>query len=135
VKRDLLAVPVSDARILARVDALLSELRAFRALYLDSVGIDADDAKLAELLREIQTWTKGDYAFSVSEVIAHARLTTATNLRAAIVSVIGELNKEAGKRLGQLLRRNAGRNVNGLRIHREGSDGAGAIWAITSCAE
>ena len=135
MKYDLLAAPLLDPGVLARLDAMLSELKAIRRLCLASAGADAGDVKLGELLHAIQAWTCGDYAFSVSEVIAHARLPAATDLRAAIVAIIGDLDAGAGKRLGQLLRRNAGRNVNGLQVRREGSDAAGAIWAIASYAE
>jgi hypothetical protein len=135
VRRDLLPGPLSDPGVLARLDAMLAELRALRKLYLTNIGVDADDGNLTELLHAIRDWTRGNYSFSVSELITHARLPAATNLRAAIIAAIGGLDAGAGKRLGQLLRRNACRNINGLQIRREGHDGAGAIWAITSYAQ
>ena len=129
-----MAAPVSDRGVLARLDAMLAELRGLLRRYVASVSEDIDDRKPAELLDAIRDWTRGAYCFTVSELIAHARLPAATTLRAAIVATIGVLDAAAGKRLGQLLRRNAGRNVNGLQIRREGRR-AGARWAITSYVE
>src|SRR3954453_21606251 len=91
--------------VVTRLDAMLNELRPLRRLYLGRVGADVEDAKLAELLRAIRDWTRGDYSFSVRELLEHASLPAATALRAAIVANIHELDGTAGKRLGQLLPR------------------------------
>lgn len=132
MKRDMFAVASRDSDVVTRLDAMLAELRALRRLYLAGVGADAEDAKLAELLHAIREWTRGDYAFSVRELLEYASLSAATAVRTASVANIRELDATAGKRLGQLLRKNTGRNINGLQIRREGSDSAGAIWTITS---
>ena len=130
MKRDVSADRLHDPGILGRLDTMLAELRELRRLYVQSSGTD-EDAALAELLREIQVWIGGDYCFSISELVAHAELPRATTLRGAIVAIIGDLNKGAGKRLGNLLSRNAGRTVNGLKIHRQGHDSRGTIWAVS----
>ena len=66
-------------------------------------------------------------AFSCSELIAHARLDAAHELRAALLRCVGALN---ARKLGRLLAPVEGRPIAGLRVVRIASDAHGVIWSL-----
>ena len=101
------------------------ELRALRA---DLAGrqrrlAPADRDALERLLPIIASTVAGR-VFGVAELAAHARLPSATALREALASIGGS------RKVGRLLARAAGADVNGLRVVRVGEDSAGALWSI-----
>ena len=98
----------------ARIDALCAE-RERRP---------PDEPAVRPLLHAIALAT-GGRKFTVAELFEHAEVVEP--LRDAIVDVVGEIN---GRRLGKLLRRLDGRELDGLRVARIGADREGISWCV-----
>jgi hypothetical protein len=92
----------------------------------------ADDA---ELLRAIAATSEGR-KFSVSELLLRAEVVLDPaedrRLRDAIVAALGEVN---GKRLGQLLRRVEGADIDSLCVARVGRARDGVSWRVATFAD
>ena len=69
----------------------------------------------------------GDLAFNARELVAHAR-TVGGPLAVA-------LGGRSARRVGKVLSRLIGQNINGWRIERVGADRDGAIYAAASVEE
>jgi hypothetical protein len=88
----------------------------------------------AELLRAIAATSEGR-KFSVAELLLRAEVVADRaedrRLRDAILGALGEVN---GKRLGQLLRRVEGADIEQLHVVRVGKGRDGIAWRIASSA-
>jgi hypothetical protein len=83
----------------------------------------ADRAVLSTVLPTIAA-TVGDRVFTVSELVAHAQLPAATELREAIATAGG------AHALGRLLKRGEHADVGGLALETLGVDRDGRMWRI-----
>ena len=117
---------VADFEILS---AILREVLALRAEVARAHDRRRSPAKLADaalsapLLHAIRDGERRVRRFSVAELLLHAavvaNLAADQRLHDAIVGAVGSLN---GRRLGKLLGRLEGRELDGLRIVRVGAD-------------
>jgi hypothetical protein len=122
-----------DERTHALLELVLAEVRALRAEI--AVRRDAPDRALdpahRAVLRAILPTIAGivaGRAFTVGELQGHARLAEFGALRAAIDRAGG------ANRLGRLLRRAAGCEIDGLRVEHVGVDRDGNVFTVASAA-
>jgi hypothetical protein len=122
-----------DERTHALLELVLAEVRALRAEI--AVRRDAPDRALdlahRAVLRAILPTIAGivaGRAFTVGELQGHARLAEFGALRAAIDRAGG------ANRLGRLLRRAAGCEIDGLRVEHVGEDREGLVFTVASAA-
>jgi hypothetical protein len=111
------------AAILEEQNALQEEVRSLRAA-LEERRRPAPDAAGEALLRAIWRHAKG-YSFGAAELIRHAALADAVELREAL----GGRNARA---LGRLLRRPEGRELAGLVLYREAEARDGLVWRVSA---
>jgi len=116
--------PTDEPEALALLRQILERLVAIEArLAVRKPEISAADAELVRRIAE----AVGARTFSGWEVVDHARLPGAADLRAAVVAAIGSENSQ---RLGKRLQRVEGQDVGGLRVVRVGVDRDGVLWRI-----
>jgi hypothetical protein len=127
------------ARLESLLELILAEVRGLRADLAASVPrprkpIAAYDRNDAELLRAIASTSEGR-KFSVSELLERVELVedraADRRLRQAIVAALGTVD---GRRLGQLLRRVEGADIEQLRVVRVGENRDGIAWRIATSA-
>ena len=111
--------------------AILVELRAIHAtLAAARPAASVNDDSAADLLRAIAATTQG-LKFTVSELLEHAEVVADRaadqRLHDAIITACGTVN---GRRLGKLLGRLEGRELEGLRIVRVGMGREGIAWRV-----
>ena len=82
------------------------------------------DARYAELVAAIRA-AIGDRVFSSAELIEHCDV--APELAVAITETVGGFNT---RKVGRVLRRVEGMDLDGLRVARIGSDSNGVTWQI-----
>jgi hypothetical protein len=110
-------------------DALLEVMRE---LVAEVKGLRADlaarrgptpDAQDEELLRVIAEHVE-HRVFSAAELVAHAALESAVQLREV-------LRGRNARKLGRVLMRLEGRALNGLVLYRNGEDRNGLVWRVS----
>lgn len=113
------------------LDDIRDDIRALRAdvaRLLSDSGTLGDDK--AALVSALDAATQG-LKFCVSELLLHAEVVADRSadlrLRAAIVAACGSIN---GRRLGKLLSRIEGKDVDGLKVVRVGTSRDGIIWQV-----
>jgi hypothetical protein len=121
VTNDTAAVLVTAmGQLTAAVDALRADLAAARPMR-------TDDAAAVALLREI-VHVLGDHVFCTVDLLQRVPSPDDERLRAAIVAACGSLSP---RRIGKLLRRYEGRDVERMRVVRTGRvEREGAVWQI-----
>lgn len=126
-----------NEELAARLDLLLkgqqrlfSEVAALRQAFETSrrrePSPQADTA--ADMLRAIRA-NCGEYVFTCADLVEHATLPAAEDLRAAIVTAVGSLSP---RRIGKALAALEGRDIGGLSVHRLGSGRDGVEWRVAS---
>lgn len=113
-------------QVLAEVRELRLELAALRS-DLAGHGSQADPAT-ADLLRAIES-ACGALPFTSSDLLAHAELPDCADLAVAIVACIGAAS---ARKLGKLLCRIEGVDVDGLAVHRVSEGRDGIVWRVAS---
>ena len=116
---------------------ILAELRGLRADMMAANELSSQRLTQpgeADLLRAIAATTEG-LKFTVSELLLHAEVVADRaadqRLHDAIVAAVGAIN---GRRLGKLLRRVEGSNIDGLCVIRVGADRDGVSWRVCGFA-
>lgn len=93
-------------------------------------GASNDNAALSTLLQAIAA-ASGGLKFTVAELLLHAEVVADRaadqHLHDAIVGAAGAIN---GRRLGKLLGRLEGTELDGLRVVRVGADREGITWRV-----
>jgi hypothetical protein len=121
------------AAVLALLAEIRDELRGLRTDLATSAprALTPIAAYDAELLRAISATSEGR-KFTVSELLETiSDRAEDRRLRDAIVSALGTVD---GRRLGQLLRRVEGVNIDSLCVARVGEGRDGIAWRIASSA-
>ena len=111
------ARPVLQADVLVQI---LDELRGIRRALERRHAPDTTAEKLLEAIHA----HAGARPFGASELIRHACLAGAAELREAI----GGMN---ARQLGRALRRIEGRELGGLILFRDGEDRTGLVWRVS----
>jgi hypothetical protein len=130
-----------DYRVLRRSDRkllseLIAEIRGLRADLAASAPrarepIAAYDADVVELLRAISSASEGR-KFTVSGLLETiSDRAEDRRLRDSIVAALGTVD---GRRLGQLLRRVEGADIDSLSVARVGEGRDGIAWRVASSA-
>ncbi|MBA3776979.1 MAG: hypothetical protein H0X11_11155 [Betaproteobacteria bacterium] len=124
---------MSDQLAVALLTQIRDELRAIHTtLAARRPAASVDDDSAADLLRAIAATTRG-LTFTVSELLEHAEIVADRaadqRLHDAIVAACGAVN---GRRLGKLLGRLEGRELDGLRVVRVGVGRDGIAWRVVA---
>ncbi|MEJ7669576.1 MAG: hypothetical protein WKH97_12740 [Casimicrobiaceae bacterium] len=126
-----------DRLAVALLTEIRDELRAIHALAAmgrpNFGGTDAEPPiTLADLLHAIAATTRG-LKFTVNELLEHAEVVADRaadqRLHDAIIAACGGLN---GRRLGKMLARLEGRELDGLRVVRVGVGRDGIAWRVVA---
>ncbi len=113
-----------------QIAADVRELRNDSARTKRRIGVSPRDADLLPTLVHAIYDARGDRLFSVGELMQAAEARQAHVLRDAIANVtIGAT--DAGKKLGQALRKAQSENLRVLHVVRVGEDKQGVIWQVT----
>jgi hypothetical protein len=119
------------ARLESLLELILAEVRALRRDLAASVVREPIVADYGELLRAIAVTSEGR-KFTVSELLETISDRSADQrLRAAIIGALGGIN---GRRLGHLLRRVEGSDIEQLRVVRVGAGRDGVSWRVATSA-
>lgn len=123
---------MSGEAILASLQAILGELRAVHAAIAGGRAAGRPDAADAELLRAI-AMSVGDHVFCAADLFDRVRPGPGSDpLQAAIVAATGDLS---ARKLGKLLRRIEGRNLDGFEVIRTGlAAREGLIWQVRAAS-
>ncbi|MBA3505913.1 MAG: hypothetical protein H0T80_09075 [Betaproteobacteria bacterium] len=124
---------MSDQLAVALLTQIRDELRAIHTtLAARRPAASVNDDSAADLLRAIAATTRG-LTFTVSELLEHAEIVADRaadqRLHDAIVAACGAVN---GRRLGKLLGRLEGRELDGLRVVRVGVGRDGIAWRVVA---
>lgn len=116
-------LPPAVEALLAQLVAEVRELRLAVEALSDRHGKGADAASVA-LLQAL--WSHaGPRPFGVTELVRHAALADAMELRVAL----GGMN---ARQLGRRLRHLEGRALDGLVLYRQGEDRHGLVWRVSA---
>ena len=114
------------------LEDVLAELRELRRVVDDLAArhgprmpFSAADVALVAAIHE----AVGPRPFCSWQLIDHAELQVSAALAEAIVDAIGALN---ARKLGKLLRRIEGQDVQGLRAERVAASREGLVWRVTA---
>ena len=128
------ATPSEAAELLALVRGIADDVRGIHATLADArPAVSAhDDSVFADLLCAVAATTQG-LKFTVSELLLHAEVVADRaadqRLHDAIITACGTVN---GRRLGKLLGRLEGRELDGLRVVRVGVGRDGIAWRVVA---
>jgi hypothetical protein len=110
---------------LALLLEIRSELKALRVAMERPRGRGSDEAMIG-LLRAIHDVMHADYQFTSGDLSEAAELPQFASLRAA-------LGSSSPRRIGKLLHRIAGRNLDGMQLERADESRDGVLWVLRVC--